>query len=134
MERFFKQFLHLQLRVDKTFFSDEAHFKLNGRVNNKICAISRLIIQLGRLQNHCFLNRLLCGAPFHSTTSSDFFFNYENRHTIRINSVWYDEMLRTFLFDIEDTLSHSKTNMVSIGCGHSICYQSGHSVFKTKIR
>ncbi len=66
----------------ETFFTDEAHFELNGCVN-RTCATGWLIIQIGRLQNHCILQ---CGAPFHSTASPDLFFLRTNSDTLFVGS------------------------------------------------
>ncbi len=45
-----------------------------GVWTNKTRATGRLIIQTGRLQNHCIVNGLQCSVPFRSTASWDFFF------------------------------------------------------------
>ncbi len=74
-----------------------------------------LIIQIGRLQNHCILNGLQRGVPLHGT----FFLEDKNGLTVSVNSMWYEEMLKTF-FGIEKTSSCPKTNLVSTGWSHSI--------------
>ncbi len=67
-KNFCKQFLYLELLEDtELFFSNKAWFELNGCVNKQNMHYWSLIIQIGRLQNHCILNGLQCGAQFHST-------------------------------------------------------------------
>ncbi len=67
-------------------------------------------------------------VPRHQT----FFLKDKNRHTVSINCIRYEVMLKTF-FKIEETWSCPKTNLISPGWDPSTCYQFGHSVFKPKI-
>ncbi len=97
---FCEQFLHLPLLEDGKFFSDEAHFELNGCVKNKTCTTGWLTIQIGRLLNHYILNGLQCVVSFHSTASTDLFFSKDkNKRTVKVNFVWYKEMSKTFFWN-----------------------------------
>ncbi len=67
-----------------------------GVQTNKICTTGQLIIQSGRLKNHCILNVLQRGASFHSAASLDLFSKDKTGCTVSVNYVQYEEMSKTF--------------------------------------
>ncbi len=96
------------------------------------CCIIFGIFSFWLFSNRCLTFHSKTSGRVHLRSPTQFFKDKNGRNV----SVYPCSMKRCWehFFGIEKTSNCPKTNLVSIGQGHSTCYhQLGHSVFKTKI-
>ncbi len=119
----------------ETFFSDEVHYELNECVNkhNMHCWLADNQDWQVTKSLHSKQVPLWCTTISQYFIIEPFFSKNKNWRPVSVNSMWYEEVLRTYFFEIEKTSSCPETNLVSTGHVLFTRYQFSDLVFKTRI-